>query len=66
MWKQWIIALLGLATVAVPFLGLTSVALMWTFVVMGAVVLVLSLWTIGEVPREEYREIVTHRRQSHA
>lgn len=63
MWKQYVNALLGLATIVVPFLGLSSAAFMWTLVVMGAVVLILSLWTVGEVPGEEYERIAHH---SHA
>lgn len=66
MWKQWVNAVLGAATIAVPFLGLTGITLAWTLAIMGAAVLVLSLWTAGEVSKEEYREVVAHHRQSHA
>lgn len=67
MWKQWINALLGLATIVVAFMGLTGSTLTWTLAIMGAVVLVLSLWTTGEVSQEEYKEVVQHHRQhSHA
>lgn len=66
MWKQWINALLGAATIAVPFLGLTGATLAWTLVIMGAVVLALSLWTAGEVTREEYEQAVAEHRHSHA
>jgi hypothetical protein len=58
MWKQWINALAGLATIAVPFLGLTTTALAWTLVVLGIVVLGLSLWTLGELPSDEYERVV--------
>jgi hypothetical protein len=57
MWKQWINALLGAATIAVPFLGLDSTTLTWTLVIMGVVILGLSLWTIGEVPSDEYERV---------
>jgi len=66
MWKQWINALLGAATIAVPFLGLTGATLVWTLVIMGAVVLALSLWTAGEVTREEYEQVVAEHKHSHA
>ncbi|HET9641489.1 MAG TPA: hypothetical protein VFP46_01400 [Candidatus Paceibacterota bacterium] len=65
MWKQWINALLGLAVIAVPFLGLTGSAFTWTFVVMGVLIAGLSIWTMSEVPREAY-ERLTHERHSHA
>ena len=64
MWKQWVNAILGLALIVVPFLGLTSTALAWTLALGGLVILVLSLWTVGEVPSDEY-ERVAHR-HSHA
>lgn len=63
MWKQWINALAGLAAIVVPYLGLTSTAFAWTLGILGAIVLVLSLWTIGEMPASEYEEA---RRHSHA
>lgn len=66
MWKQWVNALLGAAIIAVPFLGLTGSTLAWTLGIMGAAVLVLSLWTTGEISREEYEEVVTHHKHSHA
>jgi hypothetical protein len=65
MWKQWVNAILGVATIAVPFLGLTGATLAWTLAIIGAVVLVLSLWTTGEVSKEDYEQ-VTHHRHSHA
>lgn len=66
MWKQWINAILGLAVIVVPFLGLSAMALAWTLAIMGAVVLVLSLWTTGEVSNQEYDQVVTQHRHSHA
>jgi hypothetical protein len=66
MWKQWINALAGAVTIAVPFLGLTGTAQAWTLAVMGAVVVVFSLWTTGEVSKEEYQEVVAHHKHSHA
>jgi hypothetical protein len=63
MWKQWVNALMGAGTLVVPFLGLTSASLAGTLVVMGAVVLILSLWTVREVPKEEYERMAHHRHQ---
>lgn len=65
MWKQWVNALLGLATIVVAFMGLTGATLAWTLGIIGLLVLGLSLWTIGEVPREEY-ERAAHARHGHA
>lgn len=66
MWKQWSNALLGAAIIVVPFLGLTGATLAWTLVIMGAVVLILSLWTAGEVSKEEYEQVVAEHKHSHA
>lgn len=67
MWKQWINALLGVGIIAVPFLGLTGATLAWTLGIMGALVLLLSLWMTLEVSTEEYEEAVMHHKQhSHA
>jgi hypothetical protein len=66
MWKQWVNALLGLGTIVVPFLGLTGSALTSTLVIMGAIILILSIWTTTEVSRDEYEEVVSHHRHSHA
>lgn len=45
MWKEWVTAILGLAVIAVPFLGLAGSALMWALVVLGAVTAVLGFWS---------------------
>jgi len=58
MWKQWVNAILGLAVIAVPFMGLTATALTWTLVVAGAVIAVLGVWSAIEEQSPEY-----HRRQ---
>jgi hypothetical protein len=65
MWKQWVNALLGAATVLVAFFGLTDASLTWTFALMGLVVLALSLWTAREVSSDEY-ERVAHAHHRHA
>lgn len=66
MWKQWSNAILGAATIVVPFLGLTGTTLVWTLVVMGTAVLILSLWAAGEVTKEEYEQVVEGHKHSHA
>ena len=66
MWKQWSNAILGAATIVVPFLGLTGTTLVWTLVVMGTAVLILSLWAAGEVTKEEYEQVVEEHKHSHA
>jgi hypothetical protein len=44
MWQQWVNAILGVAIIAVPFVGLTSAAMTWTLVVIGIAVALLALW----------------------
>jgi hypothetical protein len=72
MWKQWVNALLGLITIGMALAGglsgvagIAGLSLAWTLGIIGLIVLALSLWTIGEVPREEYERAV-HSRHSHA
>ncbi len=62
MWKQWVNAVLGLAVIATPFMALSATALMWTLVVAGAVVAILSVWSAMEAPSEytEYRVQHSH------
>ena len=47
MWNKWVLALLGLVVVAVPFLGLSVAAMTWTLVVVGVVTMALSLWSLS-------------------
>ena len=44
MWQQWVNAILGLITIAVAFMGLAGATMMWTLVVIGAVVAILGFW----------------------
>jgi hypothetical protein len=55
MWKQWVNAIAGLAVIAAPFMALSATALMWTLVVAGLIIAVLSLWSAMENPAD-YRE----------
>jgi len=55
MWKQWVNAVVGLAVIATPFVALSTTALMWTLVVAGLIVAVLSIWSAMEDPAE-YRD----------
>jgi hypothetical protein len=55
MWKQWITALLGVLTIAVPFLGLSANALAWSLAIIGIVVAVLAVWRGVEEQDMEYR-----------
>jgi hypothetical protein len=52
MWKQWINAIIGLGVIAVSFMGLTAAALMYTLVIGGIVLVVLSLWSAYEISTE--------------
>lgn len=44
MWQQWINAILGLWVIAVPFIGITGSALVWTLAITGIVIAVLGIW----------------------
>ena len=56
MWKQWVNAILGLAVIATPFIALSATTLMWTLVVAGAVVAILSVWSAAEESSPEYHQ----------
>jgi membrane-associated PAP2 superfamily phosphatase len=62
MWKQWVNAILGLAVIATPFLALSTTAVVWTLVIAGAVIAILSIWSAMESPSEytEYRVQHSH------
>ena len=63
MWQQWVNAVLGLAIIVVPFLGLTSTSLMWTLIVGGLAVTVLALWGASQETMER-NEQYGQRRQA--
>jgi hypothetical protein len=44
-----------LAVIATPFMALSATALMWTLVVAGLIIAVLSIWSATENP-SEYRD----------
>ena len=44
MWQQWVNAILGLVVIAVAFMGLAPATMMWTLIVVGAVVAILGFW----------------------
>jgi hypothetical protein len=44
MWQHWVNALLGLAVIAVPFLGLSVNAMTWTLAIIGIAVAALGFW----------------------
>lgn len=57
MWQQWVNGVLGLWTIAIPFIGLTGNALTWTLAITGIVVAVLGFWGAAQEQseREEHR-----------
>lgn len=57
MWKQWINAILGLVAIVGAFMGLTG----WALAIVGAVILILALWTVSEVPSAEYERVAHHK-----
>jgi NO-binding membrane sensor protein with MHYT domain len=60
MLKQWINAILGLGVIAMPFMGMTAITTMWTLVIAGIVITVLSMWSVYEYT-EDAREVQTFR-----
>lgn len=44
MWQHWINALLGLAVIVVPFIGLSASAFSWTLAILGIAIAVIGLW----------------------
>lgn len=48
MWQNWVLGILGLWTIVVPFLGLTGGALVWTLAVTGIVIAILGFWSGAE------------------
>jgi len=63
MWQQWVNAVLGLAIIVVPFLGLAATSLTWTLVVIGLAVAVLALWGASQETSER-RDHYAQRRQA--
>lgn len=56
MWKEYISAVLGLCVAAVAFLGLTGTTLTWTLVVLGATILIASLWEASVVASTDLKK----------
>lgn len=48
MWKEWVTAILGLAVIAAPFVGLAGDAFTWSLVILGALVAVVGFWSATE------------------
>lgn len=59
MWQQWVLALLGLLVIAVPFMGLAQDALTWTLAVAGIAIIALAVW--GGVHEQELERRLQHR-----
>lgn len=57
MWQQWVNAILGLWVVAVPFIGITGAAFIWTLAITGIVIAVLGVWGAQESSPEKYGEM---------
>lgn len=57
MWQQWILALLGLWVIAVPFMGFDTAGLMWTLAITGLAIAVLSVWRAADITPEDRRRI---------
>ena len=56
MWQQWINAILGLWVIAVPFIGISGSALIWTLAITGIVIAVLGVWGAQESTSDLYLE----------
>ena len=61
MWQQWVSVILGLWIIAVPFLGFSGAALMWTLTITGVVVAGLALWGSMYEQSEEHMRELQHR-----
>jgi len=48
MWKQWVIAVLGILIILIPNLGFPLSWIKLFIVVCGIVIAVLSFWTLSE------------------
>jgi len=46
MYKNWINSLLGLVIVAVAFMDLSAVTMMWTLSIAGSVIALSNLWSL--------------------
>jgi len=65
MWQQWVTAVLGLAAIVLPFLALSTMALTWTLIVGGVIIVGLSVWTaMREQSPEYHQETLREIRQS--
>jgi hypothetical protein len=65
MWQQWINAVLGVWTIAVPFLGFTGATLTWVLAVTGIVIAVLALWGAGDENTERQHVAELEHRLQH-
>jgi MFS family permease len=45
---EWVTAILGLAVIAAPFVGLAGDAFTWSLVILGALVAVVGFWSATE------------------
>jgi energy-converting hydrogenase Eha subunit H len=60
MWQQWLNAILGLAVIAVPFIGLTTDAFTWTLAVLGIAIAALGVWSaVQQGDMAEYQTRMT-------
>ncbi len=55
MWQQWVNALLGLWTIAVPFMGFSGNTLVWSLMITGLAIAVLSIWSMQEKTSKDVR-----------
>ena len=56
MWQNWTNAVLGLAVIAVAFMGLSGAYAGWTLAILGAVIAVIGVWGAASLPESEKRE----------
>lgn len=61
MWQQWTNAILGLAVIIVPFLGLAAGTFTWILAILGIAIAVLALWGAQETHAERERGRMVHR-----
>jgi hypothetical protein len=56
MWQDYVNAFLGLCVLAVAFLGLTGTTLTWTLGILGAVILILGLWSASKTSSSGFEQ----------
>ena len=44
MWQNWTNAILGIAIIIIAFLGLSGATLLWSLLILGAIIMIVGFW----------------------